>query len=127
MARWVVRAYMEAERGLRDPRVLRPFLAPHLYFGLEERRRTAGDAPVSGGDIGGAQFSRLGTGKGYAVVVVRDSVGRWHAVMLVFLRAASRAWHVVAMQTLDESIGRDGGPPGSGGAGGVEEVEGVMP
>ena len=127
MARWVVRTYLEAARGLRDPRVLRPFLAPHLYFGLEERRRAAGDVPVSGADIGGAQFSRLGTGKGYAVVVVRDPAGRWHAVMLVFLRAASRAWHVVAMQTLEESIGSSSGPPATGGAGGAEEVQGVMP
>ncbi len=40
VARWVVRTYLEVERGHRDARPLRPLLAPHLYFALEEAERS---------------------------------------------------------------------------------------
>jgi hypothetical protein len=44
--RWVVRAYLEVERGHRDVRMLRPFLAPHLYFASSVPRGGSGQSPL---------------------------------------------------------------------------------
>ena len=103
VSRWVVRAYLEVERGYRDVRVLRPFLAPHLYFGLENAERRPGSAPLAAGDVGGAHFSRLGAGKGYAAVVVRDADARWRAVTLVLRRSDAGAWQVIDLRRIQGS------------------------
>ena len=103
VAHWVVRAYLEIERGHRDVRVLRPFLAPHLYFGLENAERRIGSAPVAARDVGGAHFNRLGAGKGYAAVVIRDLDGRWRAVTLVLRRYGAGAWQVIDLRRVDAS------------------------
>lgn len=123
VARWVVGAYLEVERGHRDVRVLRPFLAPHLYFGLENAERRPGSAPVAAGDVGGAHFNRLGAGKGYAAVVVRDADGRWRAVTLVLRRDDAGAWQVVDLRRVHSSatspssarVGEDAGSMRSNG------------
>jgi hypothetical protein len=103
VARWVVRAYLEVERGHRDVRVLRPFLAPHLYFALENADRRPGSAPVAARDVGGAQFNRLGAGKGYAAVVVREADGRWRAIVLVLRRDDAGTWRVIDLRRVDDS------------------------
>ena len=103
VARWVVRAYLEVERGLRDVRTLRPFLAPHLYFGLENVPRRPDAAPVGSGAVGGAAFSRIGTGTGYAVVVVHEADGRSRAVTLVLRRSHAGAWQVIELRRVDAS------------------------
>ncbi len=103
VARWVVRAYFEVERGYRDVRVLRSFLATHLYFGLENADRRPGSAPVAAGDVGGAQFNRLGAGKGYAAVVVHDADGRWRAVTLVLRRNDAGGWQVIDLRRVHGS------------------------
>ncbi len=100
VARWVVRAYLEVERGHRDIRMLRHFLAPHLYFALETADRRPGSRPVAAGDVGGAHFNRLGAGRGYAAVVVRDLDGRWRAVTLVLRRNDAGAWLVVDLRRI---------------------------
>lgn len=102
IARGVVRAYLEVERGHRDVRILRPFLAPHLYFGLEQAERRPGVSPVAARDIGGAQFNRIGAGRGYAVVVVRDADGRWRAVTLVLQRNEAGSWQVVELRRIHQ-------------------------
>ena len=80
-----------------------PVLAPHLYFALERAERRLGAEPVAAGEVGGAQFNRLGAGKGYAVVVVRDLGGRWRAVMLVLRRTETghgRWWRCAVSTSL---------------------------
>ena len=103
MARWVVRAYLEVERGHRDVRGLRPFLAPHLYFELENAPRKPHAAPVGSGDVGGAAFNRIGTGKGYAVVVVHEADGRSRAMTLVLRRNHAGAWQVIELRRVEPS------------------------
>lgn len=103
VVRWVVRVYLEIERGHRDVRVLRPFLAPHLYFGLENVERRLGSTPVAARDVGGAHFNRLGAGRGYAAVVVRDADGCWRAVTLVLRRNDAGAWQVIDLRRVDAS------------------------
>lgn len=103
VARWVVRAYLEVERGYRDVRMLRPFLAAHLYFAVENAERRPRSAPVAARDVGGAQFNRLSAGKGYAVVVVRDADGRWRAMMLVWRRDDVGAWRVIDLRRVQGS------------------------
>ena len=98
MARWVVRTYLEIERGHRDVRTLRPVLAPHLYFALQNAERRPGSPPVASRDVGGAQFNRIGHGKGFAAVVVRDADGLWDAIMLTFRRTEGGAWRVIDIQ-----------------------------
>lgn len=60
--------------------------------------------PVTTRDVGGAQFNRLGTGKGYAAVVVRDADGRWRAVTLVLRRNDAGAWQVIDLRRVHASI-----------------------
>ena len=103
VARLVVRTYVEVERGQRDPRALRRFLAPQLQFDVEGRTRRPGAVPVGSRDVGGAQFNRIGAGRGYAVVTVRDEDGRWRAVTLVLRRTSTGTWHVVDLRRIHES------------------------
>ncbi len=82
VARWVVRAYLEVERGYRDVRVLRPFLAPHLYFGLENAQKRPGSVPVTTRDVGGpsstvsapARATRLSS---FAMPTAAGGPSRW--------------------------------------------------
>lgn len=104
VARGVVRAYLEVQRGHRDVRVLRAVLAPHVYMALKKVQRPPGAAPVLGDGVGGVQFSRLGAGKGYAVVVVRDTDGRWGAVMLVLRRGDAGGWQVMDLRRLRDAV-----------------------
>lgn len=83
-------------------RVLRPFLAPQLYFALDNAERRPGSTPVAAHDVGGAQFNRLGAGKGYAAVVTRDADGRWRAVTLVLRRSNAGVWQVIDLRRVHE-------------------------
>lgn len=114
VARWVVRAYLEVERGHRDVRALRPFLAPHLYFALQNVERRPGSAPVAARDVGGARFDRIGASKGYAAVVVREADGRWGAIVLVLRRDDDDAWRVIDLRRVDNSSAVSSGRRRSG-------------
>ena len=103
VARLVVRTYLEVERGQRDPRVLRRFLAPQLAFDVEQRTRRPGAPPVTAGDVGGALFNRVGVRRGYAVVTVRDADCRWRAVTVVLRRTDTGAWHVTELRRINET------------------------
>ena len=94
-ARWVARAYLEVERGHRDPLVLRGVVAPHIYFDIEHAERAPGAPPVGAGDIGRAAFQRLTSATGFAVVVVREPDGSWEALTMVLRRHDSGAWQFV--------------------------------
>lgn len=114
MARWVVRTYLEVERGHRHVRALRPFLAPHLYYRLQNVQKDPGSPQVAAADIGGARFNRLGADKGYAVVVVHDVDGRTRAVTVVLRRNAAGMWQVIELQRVFASSERSAADVGAG-------------
>lgn len=103
VARWVVRTYLEIEAGHRNARALRRLLAPHLYFALDQEQRRPGARPVAVRDVGGALFNRVGAGKGYAVVVVREQTGRWSAITVVMRRSQTGSWQVVELHRVHDS------------------------
>ena len=112
VSRWVVRSWLEVERGHRHARTLRSLLAPHLYFALEQAVRRPGAPAVAARDVGGAQFNKIGKASGYAVVVVRDADGRTRAVTVVMRRSPSGAWHVVDLRRIE--MGDEHGLSGAG-------------
>ncbi len=95
VARWVARTQLEVERGHRPAKALRAVLAAHLYHALEHAHRPAGAPPVAAGDVGNASFHRLTTTTGYAVVVVRETDGRWEALTMVLRRNDRGVWHFI--------------------------------
>ncbi len=115
MLRWIARTLLEVQAGHRPAAVLRRFLAPHLFFALDNVHRPAGAPPVGGNDIGGARFQRIGRRRGYGVVVVREAGGSWAALMFVLRRDDAGAWRVIeitrpaaAPQTADVGSGHPG-------------------
>ncbi len=95
VARWVVRTQLEVERGHRPAKALRTVLAAHLYHALEHAERPAGAPAVAARDVGSASFNRLTATTGYAVVVVRETDGRWEALTVVLRRNDRGIWQFI--------------------------------
>ncbi len=113
MARLVARTFLEVERGHRDVRALRPFLAANLYFGIEQATRVLGAPPVAAADVRAALFERLTATSGYAVTVVREADGSWEALTMVLRRTAAGAWQFVEItRASTHSHGRRQGAQG---------------
>ena len=117
--RRLARLWLEVERGYRPPSVLQRFLAPHLFFELENAARKAGAPPVGKDDVGGSRFQRIGRRHAFGVVVIREAEGHWAALMLALLRDERGGWRVVEIERPTTDTTATLGPPTSAQQGGT--------
>jgi hypothetical protein len=98
--RWIVRTWLEVQRGQRSPKSLTGLLAPHLLYGLRYDRREPGQPPVTAAGLGPIRMQRPGAHQAHAVVIVRDTASAWGAVVVGVRRRSSGAWLVTEMVKL---------------------------
>lgn len=101
LVRFVARASLEIERGLRPARQLQPLLHPGIVSLWDRRRRSPelATGPVTARDIGPAHLSRNSPGHLVASVTVRTAPDRWGAISME-LRQVRGRWLVTSLTRL---------------------------
>lgn len=101
IVRFLARACLEMERGLRPAEHLRRFMHPSTAHRWPQPGRIGrfGGGPVQPQDLGPPQVSRLTDGHAMAIITTRTEEDRWGALTLQ-LRAHAGRWHLVDLQRL---------------------------